>query len=154
MALIIAAIPPTEVPEPSGTIEVAHAPLRAIAIGEAEVPGIIDELPLLGVVAAYAHGTTRVRGAAELRVKESDRIEVLAAGLRALGATVASVPDGFDVTGGVLHGGTVTSGGDHRLAMAFAIGALGAADAVAIDDAECVAISHPAFFDELERLRA
>jgi len=143
----------TDVPEPSGTIEVAHAPLRAIALGGDEVPGIIDELPLLGVVAAYAQGTTTVRGAAELRVKESDRIEVLAAGLRALGGTVTTVPDGFDVTGGQLAGGTVESGGDHRLAMAFAIGALGAADAVTIDDASCVAISHPSFFDELEALR-
>ena len=138
----------------SGTIEVAHAPLRAITIDEAEVPGIIDELPLLGVVAAYAGAPRAQRAAAELRVKESDRIEVLAAGLRALGAVVAGVPDGFDVTGGALHGGQVESGGDHRLAMAFAIGALGASDAVTIDDAECVAISHPAFFDELERLRA
>jgi 3-phosphoshikimate 1-carboxyvinyltransferase len=144
----------TDVPEPSGTIEVVHAPLRAITIDEAEVPGIIDELPLLGVVAAFAQGTTRVRGAAELRVKESDRIEVLVAGLRALGVAAESVPDGFDVTGGTLQGGRVESGGDHRLAMAFAIGALGATDAVTIDDAECVAISHPAFFEELERLRA
>jgi 3-phosphoshikimate 1-carboxyvinyltransferase len=143
----------TEIPEPSGTIEVTHAPLQAIELGGDEVPGIIDELPLLGVVAAYAQGTTRVRGAGELRVKESDRIEVLAAGLRALGGTVATVSDGFDVSGGRLAGGTVASGGDHRLAMAFAIGALGAADAVTIDDAACVAISHPSFFDELEALR-
>ena len=78
---------------------------------------------------------------------------MLANGLRALGGTVATVPDGFDVTGARLAGGTVASGGDHRLAMAFAIGALGAADAVTIDDAACVAISHPAFFDELEALR-
>jgi 3-phosphoshikimate 1-carboxyvinyltransferase len=143
-----------EVPEPAGTIEVVQAPLRAIALAEDEVPAIIDELPLLGVVAAYARGTTTVRGAAELRVKESDRIEVLAAGLRALGIEVATLPDGFDVSGGTLAGGRVDSGGDHRLAMAFAIGALGAADPVTIDDAACVAISHPSFFAELERLCA
>lgn len=142
----------TEIPEPSGTIALRAAPLRGIVLGGEEVPGIIDELPLLGVVAAYARGTTVVRGAAELRVKESDRIEVLAAGLRALGASVQTVEDGFDITGGPLAGGRVDSGGDHRLAMAFAIAALGARDAVTIDGAESVAISHPTFFAELERL--
>lgn len=144
----------TEIPEPAGTIEVRNAALRAIEVGPAEVPGIIDELPLLGVVAAYAAGTTRVRGASELRVKESDRIEVLAAGLRALGGSVATVDDGFDVTGGGLDGGRIESGGDHRLAMAFAIGALAARGEVTIGDAACVAISHPAFFEDLERLTA
>ena len=144
----------TDIPEPAGTIEIRHAPLQSIDIEEADVPGIIDELPLLGVVAAYARGTTSVRGASELRVKESDRIAVLAHGLSALGVTVAQVEDGFDVTGGPVNGGRVASGGDHRLAMAFAIAALGARDAISIDDAECVAISHPSFFAELEHMRA
>jgi 3-phosphoshikimate 1-carboxyvinyltransferase len=142
----------TEIPEPSGTIEVSHAPLRGITLGEDEIPMIIDELPLLGVVAAYANGTTSVRGAAELRVKESDRIEVLADGLRALGGSVQTVPDGFDVVGTGLDGGRIESGGDHRLAMAFAIGALAARGEVTIGDAGCVAISHPSFFEDLERL--
>jgi 3-phosphoshikimate 1-carboxyvinyltransferase len=143
----------SEHPEPMGDITVRSAPLHAIAIEEAGVPAILDELPLLGIVAAYAAGTTTVRGARELRVKESDRIAVLATGLRALGGAIAEHDDGFDVTGGVtLHGAHVASGGDHRLAMAFAIAALGASSPVSIDDAGCVAISHPSFFAELERL--
>jgi 3-phosphoshikimate 1-carboxyvinyltransferase len=142
-------------PEPFGRIELVAHPLRAIEIGAADVPPIVDELPLLGIVAAYATGTTRVRGASELRVKETDRIAVLAAGLAALGGSIVTVEDGFDVTGGApLHGARVDSGDDHRLAMAFAIAALGAADPVEIERAECVAISHPSFFDDLERLRA
>jgi 3-phosphoshikimate 1-carboxyvinyltransferase len=140
-------------PEPMGRIEVKHRPLRGIAIEAPDVPPIVDELPLLGVVAAYAAGTTSVRGAAELRVKESDRIAVLADGLAAFGVDVATVADGFDVRGGGrLSGARVDSRHDHRLAMAFAIAALGASDAVTIDNAECVAISHPSFFDDLASL--
>jgi 3-phosphoshikimate 1-carboxyvinyltransferase len=143
----------SEEPEPMGRIELRTRPLRAIAIEEADVPAVIDELPLLGIVAAYASGTTTVRGARELRVKESDRIAVLARGLRALGGSITEVDDGFDVTGGMpLHGATVESGGDHRLAMAFAIAALGASSPVTIEDAGCVAISHPSFFADLEQL--
>ena len=101
----------------------------------------------------YAAGTTVVRGARELRVKESDRIAVLVNGLRALGGTVTEADDGFDVTGGTaLRGATVASGGDHRLAMAFAIAALGASAPVTIEDSGCVAISHPSFFADLGAL--
>ena len=143
----------SDVPEPLGRIEVRQRALHGIAIEAADVPPIVDELPLLGVVATHAEGTTSVRGAAELRVKESDRIAVLAAGLEALGAEVATVEDGFDVRGGSrLRGARVESHGDHRLAMAFAIAALGARDAVTIDGAECVAISHPSFFADLAAL--
>jgi 3-phosphoshikimate 1-carboxyvinyltransferase len=140
-------------PEPMGRIEVRQRALHGIAIEAADVPPIVDELPLLGVVATYADGTTSVRGAAELRVKESDRIAVLAAGLTALGAEIATVEDGFDVRGGTrLRGARVESHDDHRLAMAFAIAALGARDAVTIEGAQCVAISHPTFFDDLSEL--
>ena len=151
----------SERPEPFGRIEVFARPLHAIAVEAPDVPAILDELPLLGIVAAYAAGTTTVRGARELRVKESDRIAVLATGLRALGGTIAEVDDGFDVTGpssslgagsAALHGATVASGGDHRLAMGFAIAALGAAGPVTIEEADCCAISHPTFFSDLERL--
>jgi 3-phosphoshikimate 1-carboxyvinyltransferase len=140
-------------PEPMGRIELRARTLHGIAIEAADVPPIVDELPLLGVVAAYAEGTTSVRGAAELRVKESDRIAVLAAGLAALGAEIATVEDGFDVRGGAkLRGATVDSHDDHRLAMAFAIAALGASDVVTIENAQCVAISHPTFFEDLAEL--
>jgi len=142
-----------EKPEPAGDIELRHAPLQAITIDESDVPAILDELPLFGIVATYATGTTTVRGARELRVKESDRIAVLAAGLRALGGAIVEYDDGFDVTGGTpLHGAHVASGGDHRLAMSFAIAALGASSPVTIEDAGCVAISHPSFFADLEHL--
>jgi 3-phosphoshikimate 1-carboxyvinyltransferase len=151
----------SERPEPFGRIEVTARPLHAIAVEAPEVPAILDELPLLGIVAAYAEGTTTVRGARELRVKESDRIAVLAAGLRALGGTIAEVDDGFDVRGpstslgtgsAALHGGRVESGGDHRLAMGFAIAALRAGGPVTIEEADCCAISHPTFFADLQRL--
>jgi 3-phosphoshikimate 1-carboxyvinyltransferase len=142
-----------EQPEPMGRIELRQRALRGIAIEAPDVPPIVDELPLLGVVAAYAEGTTSVRGAAELRVKESDRIAVLADGLTALGVEVATVEDGFDVRGGArLRGARVDSHDDHRLAMAFAVAALGARDAVTIENAQCVAISHPSFFDDLAEL--
>jgi 3-phosphoshikimate 1-carboxyvinyltransferase len=140
-------------PEPVGRIELRQRPLHAIAIDGPQVPAIVDELPLLGVVAAYADGTTTVRGAAELRVKESDRIAVLADGLRTLGVEIATVDDGFDVRGGArLRGARVDSGEDHRLAMAFAIAALGASDPVTIERADCVAISFPSFFADLAAL--
>lgn len=143
----------SEEPEPMGRIEVSAQPLHGIAVEEPEVPAILDELPLLGIVAAHAAGTTVVRGARELRVKESDRIAVLVNGLRALGGTVTEADDGFDVTGGTaLRGATVASGGDHRLAMAFAIAALGANAPVTIEDSGCVAISHPSFFADLGAL--
>jgi 3-phosphoshikimate 1-carboxyvinyltransferase len=143
----------SERPEPFGRIELSARPLAAIAVEAADVPAILDELPLLGIVAAYADGTTSVRGARELRVKESDRIAVLATGLRALGGTIEEFDDGFDVRGGTaLRGARVASGGDHRLAMAFAVAALGASAPVTIEGADCVAISHPAFFADLEAL--
>jgi 3-phosphoshikimate 1-carboxyvinyltransferase len=140
-------------PEPMGRIEVRARTLHGIAIEAADVPAIVDELPLLGVVATYAEGTTSVRGAGELRVKESDRIAVLADGLTALGAEIATVEDGFDIRGGTrLRGAQVDSRDDHRLAMAFAIAALGASGAVTIENAQCVAISHPTFFEDLAEL--
>jgi 3-phosphoshikimate 1-carboxyvinyltransferase len=143
----------SEAPEPMGRIELRSGALQAISIEEADVPSVIDELPLLGIVAAYASGTTRVRGARELRVKESDRIAVLVAGLRALGGSANEVDDGFDVTGGTaLHGAHVESGGDHRLAMAFAIAGSRAGGPVHITGADAVAVSYPGFFDELERI--
>jgi 3-phosphoshikimate 1-carboxyvinyltransferase len=143
----------SEEPEPMGRIELRARPLKAIAIEAADVPAILDELPLLGIVAAYAAGTTTVRGARELRVKESDRIAVLVRGLRELGGSVTEVDDGFDVTGGApQHPATGENRGEHRLAMAFAIAALGASSPVTIEDAGCVAISHPSFFTDLEKL--
>ena len=138
--------------EPRGTVTVRHEALRPVEIFPAEVPGLIDELPALAALATCGGGLT-VSGAGELRVKESDRIAALVAGMRALGADIEERRDGFRVAGGRrLTGGVADAAGDHRLAMAFAIAALGAREDSRIRGAESVAISYPGFFDTLERL--
>lgn len=140
-------------PEPSGTIVVASSRLRGVTITAREVPMLIDELPLLAVLATQAEGTTVVRDAAELRVKESDRIEAVAAMLRAMGAAVETFEDGFAISGRQqLRGAVVESHGDHRIAMAAAIAALGAQGETEIRGAECVGVSYPAFFSTLGSL--
>jgi 3-phosphoshikimate 1-carboxyvinyltransferase len=126
---------------------VRHARLRGIDVPIGHVPDMIDEFPILFVAAAAAEGTTTIRGAAELRVKESDRIATMAAGLRALGIQVEETPDGAVVDGGRLGGGEVDSGGDHRVAMSFAVAALVAADAIRIADCANVATSFPGFVE-------
>src|SRR5690606_10541460 len=112
---------------------------------EALVADMIDEFPAFAVAAACASGRTRIAGAAELRVKESDRIHAMATGLRALGVDVRESPDGMLVEGGRLHGGAVESLGDHRIAMAFAVAGQLAVGHVAIDDVANVATSFPGF---------
>jgi 3-phosphoshikimate 1-carboxyvinyltransferase len=139
--------------EPVGTLLAEYASLRATTIGADEVPALIDELPLIAVLATYATGTTEVRGAKELRVKESDRIEAIAQNLRAMGAEIEVLDDGFRIVGPQpLHGAAIRSYGDHRIAMACAIAALGAAGPITIDDAACVGISYPGFFATLRYL--
>ncbi len=137
--------PATHGGEPVADLVVRHAPLRGIEVPEALVPDMIDEFPALFVAAACADGPTAVRGAAELRVKESDRLAVMAAGLRALGLRVDETPDGATIYPGALQGGAVDSHGDHRIAMAFAVAAQRAAGAVRIDDVANVATSFPGF---------
>lgn len=126
---------------------VRHAPLRGIAVPEGLVPDMIDEFPILFVAAAAARGTTRVTGAAELRVKESDRIAVMAKGLRALGIRIEETPDGAVIEGGTLTGGSADSAGDHRCAMSFAVAGLVASGAVRIADCANVATSFPGFVE-------
>ena len=140
-----------EDPEPVGWLEAETSALRATDIAPAEVPALIDELPALAVAAARAAGTTTVTGAAELRLKESDRIAAMAEGLRAMGASVTERPDGFAIEGGrPLRGAAVRSHGDHRIAMALAVAGLAAAGETVIDDGDCAAVSFPGFFDVLE----
>jgi 3-phosphoshikimate 1-carboxyvinyltransferase len=129
---------------------VRHAPLHGIELPVALVPDMIDEFPVLFVAAACASGETLVRGAAELRVKESDRIATMASGLRALGIDVDETPDGARIRGGRLSGGTVQSHGDHRVAMAFSVAAQLADGEVRIGDIANVATSFPGF-DRLAR---
>jgi len=139
--------------EPVGTISVRGRRLRGTTVAGELVPRVIDELPVLCVVAAAAEGRTVIRDAAELRVKESDRIGVLARGLRVLGASVVEHPDGMEIQGGRLRGGTVDAEGDHRLAMAFAVAGLFAEGPVTVRGAESVQISFPGFFATLGTLQ-
>jgi 3-phosphoshikimate 1-carboxyvinyltransferase len=126
---------------------VRHAPLHGIDVPVTLVPDMIDEFPALFVAAAVAKGTTRVTGAAELRVKESDRIAVMAKGLRALGAHIDETPDGAIIQGGAFHAGEADSAGDHRCAMSFCVAGLIAGSPVRVLDCANVATSFPGFFD-------
>ncbi len=137
-------------PEPSATVVARSSRLSGIELGGARIPSLIDELPVLAVAAAYATGTTTVGDAGELRVKESDRIEAVCRGLAACGVRVEERGDGFRVHGGVRpQGATVDARGDHRIAMAMAILALGAAGPVVIHGAEGIATSFPGFAAQL-----
>ncbi len=143
--------------EPVGDVTVRHGPLRPFVIDGDLVPAVIDELPVLSVLAAAADGISRLRGAGELRVKESDRLALVAAGLRALGVTVVEHPDGLDITGDPgrvppPEPVPVRTGGDHRIAMAFAVAATGGLGEVVLDDPGCVAVSFPSFFEVLDGL--
>jgi len=138
--------------EPVGRLRVRHGAMRDLVIAPEEVPEVIDELPVLATLGTFG-GSVTVSGAGELRVKESDRIAELVAGLKAMGADADERPDGFQVrASGRLTGGTVHANHDHRLAMAFAIAALGATGPTLIEGADAVAVSYPAFFEDLARL--
>jgi len=138
-------------PEPQGSVRVTGAPLAGTEIGAGEVPALVDELPLLALLATQAHGVTRVTGAKELRVKESDRIAAIVKGLRRMGASIEPLDDGFVVEGPTpLDGAVFDAAGDHRIAMALAIAALLARGPSELEGEEWVAISFPRFFEELE----
>ena len=139
--------------EPIGSIRVRYDEPRSFEIAPHEVPGLIDEIPGLAALAAMLPGISMtVRGAQELRVKESDRITMLARGFAALGIAVEEYPDGFTIRGGPPAGGHADAAHDHRLAMAFAIAGSRARGPVEISGADAVAVSYPGFFDELERV--
>ena len=138
--------------EPAGDVEVRGAPLRAVTVAGNLIPRLIDELPVLAVLATQAEGTTEIRDAAELRAKESDRIALVAAGLRALGAECDETPDGLAVHGPVrLRSASLDAHRDHRLAMAWAVAAClaGGDGPTTIDGADSVAVSYPRFFEDL-----
>ncbi|HWI17333.1 MAG TPA: 3-phosphoshikimate 1-carboxyvinyltransferase [Vicinamibacterales bacterium] len=138
--------------EPVGRLRIRHGTMTDLVIAPEEVPEVIDELPVLATLGTFG-GSVTVSGAGELRVKESDRIAELVAGLRAMGADADERPDGFQVRAGTrLTGGTVHARHDHRLAMAFAIAALGASGPTLIEGADAVAVSYPSFFEDLDRL--
>jgi len=128
--------------------------LSPIKLDDADIPAIIDEFPILVALATQAHGVTEIRGAQELRVKESDRISAMVTEMRQMGAEIEEYPDGVSINGPVqLKGARVRSYGDHRIAMALAVAALTARGDTVIEGAECVDISYPGFFEELNRLR-
>jgi len=140
--------------EPVADLEVRSAPLVAATVDREQVPSLVDELPLLALVAAFARGTTDVRGAEELRHKETDRIAAVVEELRRLGVRAEARPDGFRVAGvpSRPRGGRLDARGDHRMAMLGAIAGLVSRDGVEVEGAESVAISFPGFFDLLESI--
>lgn len=136
-------------------INVRTSSLHGTTVEGDIIPTLIDELPVIAVMAAYADGTTVIRDAAELKVKESDRIATVTENLRAMGADITPTPDGFVINGGrPLHGASIHTHKDHRIAMSFAVAALNADGETVPDSEECVEISYPGFFHDLAALRA
>jgi 3-phosphoshikimate 1-carboxyvinyltransferase len=138
-----------------GDLAVKGASLKGGVIEGDQIPLVIDELPMLAALGPYTEQGIEIRNAAELRVKESDRIAALAENLRRMGAMVEERPDGLRVEGrsaGKLRGAEIEPYGDHRIAMAFAIAALGANGSTVIRDSDCAGVSYPTFFDDLERV--
>lgn len=139
--------------EPVADILVSHSSLHGIEIKGSVIPTLIDELPVIAIMAAYAEGTTVIADAAELKVKESNRIDVMVNNLTAMGADITGTEDGMIIKGGKpLHGTLIHSMDDHRIAMSFAVAALRAEGMTTIEGGECVNISYPAFYKDLESL--
>jgi 3-phosphoshikimate 1-carboxyvinyltransferase len=139
--------------EPISDIDVTAGPLRGTVVEADEVPLAIDELPLVALLGCFADGETVVRGAQELRLKESDRIAGVVEGLRGLGATIEATEDGFAVTGGAgLRGGVIDAHGDHRMAMLGAVAGLASAEGVEVVGMEAAGVSYPGFVEDLARL--
>jgi len=144
---------PLAATEPVATLELAASGLRGTTVEPDEVPLAIDELPLVALLGAFAEGETVVRGAQELRLKESDRIATVVEGLRGLGARIEATDDGFAVTGGgALRGGRIAAHGDHRLAMLGAVAGLASRAGVEVDGMEAAAVSYPRFAEDLAAL--
>ena len=139
--------------EPTCDLDVSHGPIVATTVGADEVPLAIDELPLVALLGCFAEGETVVTGAAELRVKESDRIATVVDGLRGLGADIEALPDGFVVRGtGGLRGGRIDAHGDHRLALLGAVAGLASEQGVEVVGMEAAGVSYPGFADDIQAL--
>ncbi len=140
--------------EPVGDLRVRHGPLRAFTIGGDLIPRLVDEIPVLAVAACCAEGVSRISDAAELRVKETDRLAVMARQLGAMGARIEEHPDGLTITGITpLQGAELDSETDHRVAMSLAVACLVARGDSQLHDPEAAAVSYPGFWDDLARLR-
>jgi 3-phosphoshikimate 1-carboxyvinyltransferase len=140
--------------EPVGDLQVSHGPLQPFEIGAELIPRLVDEIPVLAVAACCAEGVSRVSGAEELRVKETDRLAVMARQLGAMGARIEEFDDGMAISGvTALKGATVDSETDHRVAMSLAVASLVASGTTTLQRAEAAAVSYPGFWDDLQRLR-
>jgi 3-phosphoshikimate 1-carboxyvinyltransferase len=144
----------TRGPEPEGSITARSSALTATDVGASEVADLIDELPLFLLAAAKAEGTSSLRGAAELRAKESDRLSAMTAILRSLGVQVIEYPDGMDVVGDPSGwtGGAILAHADHRMAMVGAVAGAASREGVGVDDIDCVSVSYPAFTEAFSAL--
>lgn len=139
--------------EPSADIIIRHSNLKGIDIGGGIIPTLIDELPIIAVLSCFAEGRTVIRNAEELKVKESNRIELIVKNLTDMGADITATDDGMIINGGrPLHGAVIDSRADHRIAMAFSVAGMAADGYTTIDDPECVTISYPDFFKDLRGL--
>lgn len=141
--------------EPVADLLVRYAPLHGVTIGGSVTPALIDEIPVLAVMAACAEGTTYIKDAAELKVKETDRIDTITKGLSAMGCSVVPQNDGMIIegnSGSPLTGSAIKTYGDHRIAMAFSVAALAARGETVIDDEHCVDVSYPGFYRDLDSL--
>lgn len=146
-------VPTADSPEPVGTVVARPGRLNATEVGGAAIPAAVDELPLVALAATQAEGTTVIRDAGELRVKETDRIAVLAEGLRALGAKVEDRPDGLTIEGPTpLGGGVVQAAGDHRMALTFAVAGLIAREPVTVRGWDAASVSYPGFLEDLKKV--
>lgn len=141
------------VPEPMGTIHVCGAKLNGTGIGHEEIPSLIDELPVLMVAMALAEGESLISGAAELRVKETDRIQSMVRNLKAIGASIEELPDGSIIRGVEgFQGATVESFGDHRTVMSMGVASLATKGTITVTDTACIATSYPAFMEDFQNL--
>ena len=139
--------------EPTCDLLVRSSSLKGVTIGGEIIPTLIDEIPMIAVMACFAEGTTIIKDAQELKVKESNRIDTVVTNLKAMGAHIEATDDGMIIEGGYpLHGAVIDSHLDHRIAMSFAVGALGADGETTIEGADCVKISYPEFYQTLEKL--
>lgn len=141
--------------EPMSTIEIQSSTLKAVEIGGALIPRLIDEIPVIALLATQATGTTVIRDAEELKVKETNRIDAVVTELKKLGANIESTEDGMIIHGPTpLHGGSITTYGDHRIGMMGAIASLITNQPVELDQPDCIAVSYPTFFDDYNKLTA
>ena len=141
--------------EPVGDLRVTHGPLKPFHFGEEVMPRLVDEVPILSVAACFCDGESRITGAEELRVKETDRLAVMARQLKAMGADIEEHPDGLTIRGGrPLKGAALDSETDHRVAMSLAIAAMMAEGDSTLERSDAAAVSYPTFWDDLARLRS